>query len=189
MFTTFPSSCASPAEASRKPEEERFTSGEDRMFQLARSVRWMFGRRPPRSRTLRRTRVSKKSHHATPQQRGTAAFALLQHKHLRLSSLDNLDGKTVCVLDDYMTTGNAFDIARNMLAAAGVKCVIFVAVGAFRDQYHRVDRTLANVDSDDAMTEGAAATNDTMLSHHILVERQVQMEHVRQSHQSRTARG
>ena len=43
-----------------------------------------------------------------------------------------LSGKTVCILDDYVTNWPSFEALRNLLLKAGVARVIFVAIGRFR---------------------------------------------------------
>lgn len=41
-------------------------------------------------------------------------------------------GKTVCILDDYLTNGTSFEALRNMLLHEGVKKILFVSLGRFR---------------------------------------------------------
>jgi len=48
---------------------------------------------------------------------------------------DKLRGKNVCIFDDYLTHGNSFECARNLLKSAGVKKIIFVTLGTFRKNY------------------------------------------------------
>jgi hypothetical protein len=41
-------------------------------------------------------------------------------------------GKTVCVVDDYLTTNSTFDACRALLHACGANRVICVSIGIFR---------------------------------------------------------
>ncbi|OJG83688.1 hypothetical protein RV14_GL000922 [Enterococcus ratti] len=43
-----------------------------------------------------------------------------------------LEGKTVCILDDYLTNGSSFEAVRNLLMKAGAEKVYFVAFGRFK---------------------------------------------------------
>lgn len=46
-----------------------------------------------------------------------------------------LKGRNVCVFDDYLTHGNSFECARNLLRREGVKNIIFVTLGRFPNPY------------------------------------------------------
>ncbi|GAB6152930.1 hypothetical protein JCM17380_16800 [Desulfosporosinus burensis] len=46
-----------------------------------------------------------------------------------------LKGRTVCVLDDFLTNGTSFETARNLLLTQNVKKIIFVSVGRFGTNY------------------------------------------------------
>lgn len=46
-----------------------------------------------------------------------------------------LEGKNVCIFDDYLTHGNSFEALRNMLKKAGANKIIFVSLGKFRRNY------------------------------------------------------
>ena len=61
-------------------------------------------------------------------------------KHLNTICLNpayknKLSGKNVCIFDDYLTHGNSFECARNLLKAAGVNKIIFVTLGTFKMNY------------------------------------------------------
>jgi hypothetical protein len=47
-----------------------------------------------------------------------------------------LRGRTICVLDDYLTHGTSFETARNLLLSQGVKKMIFVSLGRFGKEYN-----------------------------------------------------
>ncbi|WP_346931321.1 phosphoribosyltransferase [Clostridium sp.] len=46
-----------------------------------------------------------------------------------------LEGKNICVFDDYLTHGNSFEALRNILKKAGASKIIFVSLGKFRRDY------------------------------------------------------
>lgn len=48
----------------------------------------------------------------------------------------NLKGKNVCIFDDYLTHGNSFETARNLLRNAGVNKIVFVTLGTFNKDYN-----------------------------------------------------
>lgn len=54
---------------------------------------------------------------------------------------NNLQDKNVCIFDDYLTHGNSFESARNLLKSAGVNKIIFVTLGTFRKNYQYQDYT------------------------------------------------
>lgn len=48
---------------------------------------------------------------------------------------NKLKDKNVCIFDDYLTHGNSFECARNLLKSAGVSKIIFVTLGTFKKDY------------------------------------------------------
>ena len=46
-----------------------------------------------------------------------------------------LEGKVICVFDDYLTHGNSFETARNLLRSQHVERIIFVSIGRFDNPY------------------------------------------------------
>lgn len=55
--------------------------------------------------------------------------------HINPAYRDKLKGRKVCVFDDYLTHGNSFEAARNLLRKAGVSNIIFVTLGRFPYDY------------------------------------------------------
>lgn len=49
--------------------------------------------------------------------------------------INKLHGKNICIFDDYLTHGNSFECARNLLRHAGVNKLIFVTLGRFVRPY------------------------------------------------------
>lgn len=81
---------------------------------------------------IRHTQVQK-SHYTSFDER----IAIGSSKHLKSINLNpfyrkKLRGKTVCILDDYVTNGTSFEALRNLLLNAGVARIIFVAIGRFK---------------------------------------------------------
>lgn len=50
-----------------------------------------------------------------------------------------LKGRTICLLDDFLTNGTSFETARNLLLSQGVKKLIFVSLGRFGSNYYKQD--------------------------------------------------
>ena len=46
-----------------------------------------------------------------------------------------VEGKTVCVIDDFLNHGYSFEAARNILKAAGAKQIILLALGFYQNDY------------------------------------------------------
>lgn len=49
-----------------------------------------------------------------------------------------LKGKSVCIIDDFLTNGTSFETARNLLLQAGVAKVILLALGRFKRGSHGI---------------------------------------------------
>lgn len=47
--------------------------------------------------------------------------------------------KVACIFDDYLTNGNSFETARNILKALGFKKIILVSLGRFNRPYYKQD--------------------------------------------------
>lgn len=45
---------------------------------------------------------------------------------------NKLKGKTICVIDDYVTNGTSFETVRNLLISAGAEKIILLALGRYR---------------------------------------------------------
>lgn len=55
--------------------------------------------------------------------------------HLNPGYKNKLENKNVCIFDDYLTHGNSFECARNLLRKANVGKIIFVTLGRFVRPY------------------------------------------------------
>lgn len=50
--------------------------------------------------------------------------------------IDEIKGKVICIIDDYITNGYSAEAAKHLLFAAGAKEVIFLSFGKFGRKYH-----------------------------------------------------
>ena len=107
------------------------TLNED-MLEIKERCRYLTGKRVREPLFIRHT-VVPKSHYTSHDER----MRIGSSKHLDSININpyyrgKLSGKTVCILDDYVTNGQSFEALRNLLLKAGVARVIFVAIGRFR---------------------------------------------------------
>ena len=107
------------------------TLNED-MLEIKERCRYLTGKRVREPLFIRHT-VVPKSHYTSHDER----MRIGSSKHLDSININpyyrgKLSGKTVCILDDYVTNGPSFEALRNLLLKAGVARVIFVAIGRFR---------------------------------------------------------
>lgn len=56
--------------------------------------------------------------------------------------IDKINGKTVCIIDDYITKGYSAEATKHLLFEAGVEKVIFISVGKFGKDYFDTDYQL-----------------------------------------------
>lgn len=117
------------------------------MYNFKEQVRYfMNGKVPPQTNTiywentnniLIRHTPTTKSHYDKDYERieyGATKHLNTIHLH-PYYDLKKLRGKNVCIFDDYLTHGNSFECARNLLKAAGVNKIIFVTLGTFNKNY------------------------------------------------------
>lgn len=117
------------------------------MYDFKEQVRYfMNGKVPPQTNTiywqntnniLIRHTPTTKSHYDNDYERieyGATKHLNTIHLH-PYYDLKKLRGKNVCIFDDYLTHGNSFECARNLLKAAGVNKIIFVTLGTFNKDY------------------------------------------------------
>lgn len=105
------------------------------MLEIKERCRYLNGRHKDnvKSPLFIRHSPTRKSHQTSSDERlRTGAKKHLSTINLNPQYEKSLKGKVVCVLDDYITNGTSFEALRNMLIKAGVKKVIFVAVGRFK---------------------------------------------------------
>lgn len=53
-----------------------------------------------------------------------------------------LEGRNVCIIDDYSNHGSSSETVRHLLQAAGVNSVLFIVLGKFRDTYKKFDYSI-----------------------------------------------
>ncbi|MGL5718082.1 MAG: phosphoribosyltransferase [Paraclostridium sp.] len=113
------------------------------MFKFKEQVRYIMKGQPLRKaeykqypNLLLRHTPTTKSHFDTYQNRIEIGAA----RHFGTVCLNpaykgKLRGSNVCIFDDYLTHGNSFECARNLLKKEGVNKIIFVTLGTFRYNY------------------------------------------------------
>lgn len=102
------------------------------VLEIKERCRYLTGKRSTEPLFIRHTQVQKS--HRTPYDERMCIGA---SKHLGSININpyyrtKLHGKTVCILDDYVTNGASFEALRNLLLKAGVAKIIFVAIGRFK---------------------------------------------------------
>ncbi len=89
----------------------------------------------PNNLFIRHTAIEKSHHLSRDRRRELGCTRHLDTVMLNDSYRGKLAGKTVCVFDDYLTHGNSFETARNLLYNQKVKKVICVSIGRFDNPY------------------------------------------------------
>lgn len=123
IWGTFPSSNGNPNE-----EQE----------ELKERCRYLTGKQMNKPMFFRHIPVSK-SHH-TPHETRLITGCTKHFDSITLNPYyaSRVRGKTVCVIDDYITNGTSFETARNLLLKAGAKKVILLALGRYKKGTHGV---------------------------------------------------
>src|SRR5699024_3484183 len=62
-------------------------------------------------------------------------------------------GKTVCIIDDYITNGYSAEAAKHILVHSGAKKVIFLSIGKFGTEYNRTEYRLTMNESNNYISE------------------------------------
>ncbi|WP_107923530.1 phosphoribosyltransferase [Lysinibacillus parviboronicapiens] len=106
--------------------------------ELKERCRYLTGKRNNKPVFIRHTAVGK-SHHTTFEKRLEVGCT----KHFNSIVLNpdyakKVKGKTICIIDDFLTNGISFETARNLLLEAGAKKVILLALGRFKRGTHGV---------------------------------------------------
>lgn len=102
------------------------------MLEIKERCRYLTNGRNQKPLLLRHTPVEK-SRHTNPRDRlNIGAKKHLESIQINPEYRGKIVGKTVCILDDYVTNGCSFEAVRNLLMAAGAEKVYFVALGRFR---------------------------------------------------------
>src|SRR5699024_2191542 len=56
--------------------------------------------------------------------------------------INKIEGKVICIIDDYITNGYSAETAKHLLFKAGVKRVIFISLGKFEKKYYSTNYVL-----------------------------------------------
>lgn len=110
------------------------TNFNQEMLEIKDHCRYLTGNRFKDPIFIRHTQTNK-SHQTNKTQR----LFIGAKKHLDTIEINpkykqKIKGKTVCILDDYVTNGISFEALRNLLEAAGAKRIFFIAIGRFRSR-------------------------------------------------------
>jgi hypothetical protein len=109
---------------------------------LKEDLRLLYNK-PAHPEVFERHTDSTKRHHLSSGARVSQACST-QFATIRLNPYykEKLEGKTVCVLDDFTTTGSSCETARHLLNQVGVEKVVFITIGKFGRDYTRHEYTL-----------------------------------------------
>lgn len=123
------------------------SSGElykNEMFYFKEKVRELMGGQPLRSEPykkhpnilVRHTPTTKSHEEKNPNNRiREGAKKHFDSMCLHPSYKGKIKNKNICIFDDYLTHGNSFEAARNLLRAEGANRIIFVSLGRFTRPY------------------------------------------------------
>ncbi len=89
----------------------------------------------PNNLFIRHTSINKSHYLSREKRRELGCSRHLDTVMLNDAYRGRLEGKSVCVFDDYLTHGNSFETARNLLYKQKVKKVICVSIGKFDNPY------------------------------------------------------
>lgn len=102
------------------------------MFEIKELCRYLTNRKQNKQLLIRHTKV-KKSHQTSYEERlGKGASKHLESIMINPHYKGKLEGKTVCIMDDYITNGCSFEAVRNILEHEKVEKIIFFAFGRFK---------------------------------------------------------
>ena len=103
---------------------------------LKEHVRWMMYGRKEEPIFIRHTPTSK-SRFDDGLLRQNPNYCQKHFRSIRVNEhyMRKLEGRVVCVFDDYLTNGNTFESLRNLLVACKVSKIIFISIGKFRGFY------------------------------------------------------
>ena len=136
------------------------------MENLKEHVRYMMNGRKPQPIFIRHT-ATRKSRFDGRQARQHVNYCL---KHFRTILVNKtyqgkLEGRVVCVFDDFLTNGNTFEAMRNLLVACKVKKIIFLSIGKFeRSGENSYTKKSFNIQGD-VHSENYTATFTEALEH------------------------
>lgn len=114
------------------------------MFEFKETVRESMKCQNPRSESYKKCPNILVRHTATQRSHDMSSFERIRigsTRHFDTICINEaykgkkLENKNVCIFDDYLTHGNSFECARNLLRKAGVNQIIFVTLGTFKQDY------------------------------------------------------
>lgn len=93
--------------------------------------RYLTGKRMTEPLLIRYKRIAKSHEMERNERLALGARRLFDSVKVNPYYRRKLKGKTICVIDDYVTSGATTEMARNLLEKAGVKKIIFVTIGRY----------------------------------------------------------
>ncbi|MCP8876526.1 hypothetical protein ACEE24_06675 [Latilactobacillus curvatus] len=101
------------------------------LVELKDRCRHLTGKRVSEPLLIRYKKIEK-SHYLSPEERiKMGASRLFDSVTINPYFKGKLKGKTICLIDDYVTNGATTEMARNLLEKTGVKKIIFVSLGRY----------------------------------------------------------
>lgn len=104
----------------------------DDMLEIKDRCRYLTNRRMKKDVFIRHTAVTKSHQTSYEIRRNVGAKKHLDSIMINPELKGRLKGKTVCILDDYVTNGISFEALRNLLLNEGVEKIYFFAFGRFK---------------------------------------------------------
>lgn len=136
------------------------------MEELKEHVRCMMNGRKPEAIFLRH-KATNKSRFESKDLRQSDGYCQKHFKSIRVSEnyIQKLEGRVVCVFDDYLTHGNTFETLRNLLFKCNVRKIILVSIGKFMCNNENMYRQKSFLISGDVSTKHYTAIPDSTTQH------------------------
>lgn len=117
------------------------STGENKnyIYDIVKKTRYLLNNRNSKDLLIRHTPTEKSAYMDKREKEIKGAKRHLQTIHLNPEYQGKLKDKKVVIMDDYTTTGNSFESARNLLLNQGVKEIIFLAIGSYQNEYKKED--------------------------------------------------
>ena len=153
------------------------------MEELKEHVRCMMNGRNPEAIFLRHT-ATNKSRFESKDFRQSDDYCQKHFKSIKVSENYNkkLEGRVVCVFDDYLTHGNTFETLRNLLVECKVRKIILVSIGKFMCNNENMYRQKSFSISGDVSTEHYTAILESTTQHNFCIDDNAQrsLQHLRE---------
>ena len=153
------------------------------MEELKEHVRCMMNGRKPEAIFLRH-KATNKSRFESKDVRQSDGYCQKHFKSIRVSEncIQKLEGRVVCVFDDYLTHGNTFETLRNLLFKCNVRKIILVSIGKFMCNNENMYRQKSFSISGDVSTKHYTAILESTTQHNFCIDDNAQrsLQHLRE---------